>query len=151
MKILKIVGLLLLIGIIIIQFFNPEKNISEDVNYVSAFESETMVTKEVEVILKSTCYDCHSAHTDYPWYGSIAPLSFWIQDHIEHGKEELNFSEWTNYSIKKKDHKLEEIIEEVEEGKMPLKEYTYTHKDAQLSKEQVETLVIWAKAARANY
>jgi hypothetical protein len=63
----------------------------------------------------------------------------------------LNFSDWQNYDTKKKDHKLEELIEEVKEGEMPLKEYTWTHGDAKLTQEQINALVSWAKDARANY
>jgi len=63
----------------------------------------------------------------------------------------LNFSDWENYDAKKKDHKLEEVIEEVKEGEMPLNEYTWTHADAKLSDEQISALLAWADGARANY
>ena len=63
----------------------------------------------------------------------------------------MNFSDWENYDAKKKDHKLEEVIEEVKEGEMPLNEYTWTHADAKLSDEQISALLAWADEARANY
>ena len=151
MKILKIIGWIALIAFVVIQFIRPEKNISESQDYVLAFETETTPSDEVKTILKSACYDCHSDNTKYPWYNNIAPVSFWLAEHIEHGKEELNFSDWENYSIKKKDHKLEELVEEVEEGKMPLDEYTWTHKDARLTVEQKDVLFEWAKNTRAGY
>jgi hypothetical protein len=74
-----------------------------------------------------------------------------LADHIEEGKEHLNFSDWENYDSKKKDHKLEEVIEEVKEGEMPLNEYTWTHADAKLSDEQISALLAWADEARAKY
>lgn len=151
MKILKIIGWVALVALIIIQFFRPEKNSTDNPDYVLAFESETKPSAEVKVILESACYDCHSANTEYPWYNNIAPVSFWLEEHIEHGKEHFNVSDWENYSPKKKDHKLEELIEEVEEGEMPLNEYTWTHKDARLTKEQRDMLILWAKEARATY
>lgn len=97
-------------------------------------------TSEVTSLLKSACYDCHSNESRYPWYSEVAPISWWLQDHIDEGKEHLNFSIWGTYSDKRADHKLEECAEEVEEGEMPLDSYTWTHNDANLSAEQRELL-----------
>lgn len=150
MKIVKKIAIALLVIFIGMQFFRPEKNQAEG-DYVAAFEAETQPSTEVKTILKTACYDCHSANTVYPWYNNIAPVSYWLADHVEEGKEELNFSDWENYTVKKKDHKLEELVEEVGEGKMPLKEYTWTHYDARLDESQKNALMDWAKAARSNY
>lgn len=151
MKILKKIAILLLVVFLGMQFFRPDKNITEASDYVAAFELETNPSLEVKALLKTTCYDCHSNKTVYPWYSNIAPISYWMDEHIEHGKDELNFSEWASYSVKKKDHKLEELIEEVEEGKMPLKEYTWTHSEARFTDEQRQLLMTWAKEARLKY
>ncbi|MDF0706041.1 MAG: heme-binding domain-containing protein [Bacteroidota bacterium] len=150
MKIVKKIAIALLVVLIGMQFYRPEKN-TADGDYVATFEAETQPSAEVKQILKTACYDCHSANTEYPWYNNIAPVSYWLADHIEDGKKHLDFSDWANYDTKKKDHKLEEVIEEVKEGKMPLNEYTWTHGDAKLSDEQISALVAWADAARANY
>lgn len=139
-----------MIILIAMQFYRPDKNTAQG-DYVAAFEAETQPSTEVKQILKTACYDCHSANTEYPWYNNIAPVSYWLANHIEDGKRHLNFSDWANYDNKKKDHKLEEVIEEVNEGKMPLNEYTWTHADADLSSEQINALVTWAKTARTNY
>ena len=133
------------------QFYRPARNHADLKTYVAAFESETTPTQEVKTILKTACYDCHTANTRYPWYNNIAPVSYWLDHHIDEGKEHLNFSEWEAYSVKKKDHKLEELIEEVEEGEMPLNSYTWTHKDAKLSEKQKNALIDWAKEARKHY
>ncbi|MTI41419.1 heme-binding domain-containing protein [Fulvivirga lutimaris] len=101
---------------------------------------------EVKTILKQACYDCHSYETKYPWYTSVAPLSWWIDEHIQDGRKHFNFSEWGNYDLKKKKHKLEELIHEVEEGEMPLNSYTWAHSEANLSEEQIEALISWTKA-----
>jgi len=150
MKIAKKIAIVLLVVLVGMQFYRPEKNVATG-DYVAAFETETNPTPEAKAILKTACYDCHSANTEYPWYNNIAPVSYWLADHIEDGKKHLNFSDWENYDAKKKDHKLEELIEEVKEGEMPLKEYTWTHGDAKLTQEQINALVSWAKDARANY
>lgn len=129
-------GLLGLLAVLLIaQFFqisktNPEFDASGD------FIAITNPSEEVKTILKEACYDCHSYETNYPWYTYLVPLSYWINNHIKHGREHLNFSIWAEYEAKKADHKLEECAEEVEEEKMPLKSYTITHGNAKLSKEQ---------------
>lgn len=150
MKIAKKIALALLVVLVGMQFYRPEKNVAAS-DYVAAFETETNPSPEVKAILNTACYDCHSDNTEYPWYNNIAPVSYWLADHIEDGKKHLNFSDWQNYDTKKKDHKLEELIEEVKEGEMPLKEYTWTHGDAKLTQEQISTLVAWADGVRANY
>lgn len=150
MKILKKILLALLIILIAMQFYRPEKN-SAETDLKTAFLTETNPSKEVKKILETSCYDCHSNTTAYPWYNNIAPVSYWLADHVKDGKKHLNFSEWENYSVKKKDHKLDEVMETVESGEMPLKEYTWTHKTANLSSTQKEALIEWVKNTRALY
>lgn len=148
MKIVKKILVVLLIAFVLIQFYRPEKN---DAEYrgVKAFETETKPTKEVVAILEKNCYDCHSNKTEYPWYANVAPVSFWLHDHIEDGVKHFNVSKWESYSVKKRDHKLDELIEEVEEGKMPLDSYTWLH--GSITEVEKETLITWAKKARENY
>ena len=130
---------------VIMQFFGIDK---ENPSYPAEndFIAITNPPAEIAQIIKTSCYDCHSYHTEYPWYTSIAPLSWWIGDHIEEGREHFNLSEWGSYSEKKALHKLEEFYEEVEEGEMPLYSYTLIHGEASLSPEQVEKLVTWVKS-----
>ncbi len=98
---------------------------------------------EIQNIIKSSCYDCHSNTTEYPWYTNLAPVSWWIKHHINEGREHLNFSEWANYTDKKADHKLEECIEMIEEGEMPMSSYTFIHKESKLNAEQKLILINW--------
>ncbi|MFT5752517.1 MAG: hypothetical protein ACI828_001692 [Flavobacteriales bacterium] len=134
------------------QFISPDKN-EADTDYASveAFLAETKPVPEVAAVLKETCFDCHSDQTRYPWYAEVAPVSYWLSDHIKDGKKHLNFSKWSEYSVKRKDHKLEEVVEMIEAREMPLDSYTWTHEEARLSDAQVEAIIIWAKAARVNY
>ncbi len=150
MKIVKKILIVLLLALVVIQFFRPEKNVS-DPNDLEAFITQTRPPKDVQIILKTACYDCHTNNTEYPWYAEVAPISFWLDDHIKHGKGHLNFSEWDTYSNKKKDHKLEELIEEVKSGAMPLDSYTWVHGDAKLTKEQTIQLLEWAETVRFIY
>ena len=150
MKILKKVGLFLALILLIAQFFGPEKNEGELASLVP-FITETNPPKEVQNILKNACFDCHSNVTKYPWYNTITPVNYWLNGHVKNGKKHLNFSEWNNYSLKKKEHKMDELHEEVAKKKMPLKSYTYTHSDANLTPKQIDAIVNWGKKAQANY
>lgn len=95
-----------------------------------------MVNKVPSVIynqLKVSCYDCHSNNTAYPWYNKIQPAAWYLEDHVNEGKEELNFNEWENYSDRRKKSKLRAIINQIESGEMPMDSYTLIHRDALLN------------------
>ncbi len=139
----------LVILMVTIQFFRPDKN--EGDMKLAPFLADTNAPTEVGEIIKNACADCHSNRTKYPWYSNIAPISFKMAAHVIEGKEELNFSEWQSYSIKKKDHKLEEIIEELDEKEMPLKSYLLMHNEARLTNKQVEMMKNWASTKRKAY
>ena len=150
MKILKKILISVSIVLVISQFFSPEKN-NGDIATVAAFIAETNPPKDVKNILETTCFDCHSAKTTYPWYNAITPVNYWLNEHIQDGKKHLNFSKWNTYSLKKKEHKMDELHEEVEEGKMPLNSYTWTHSEAKLSPAQIAAVVTWGKKVQADY
>lgn len=150
MKWIKRFLILALVVFVVMQFIRPDKN---EGGYASleTFLAETKPTPAVATTLQTACYDCHSNQTNYPWYNNIAPVSFWLDDHIIDGKKHLNFSDWSAYSVKRKDHKLEEVVEMLEKGEMPLDEYTWTHGEAKLSDQQIKELVQWVGAARVQY
>ncbi|WP_452598729.1 heme-binding domain-containing protein [Pontimicrobium sp. MEBiC01747] len=150
MKGLKKILIVLLAIFIVAQFFGPEKN-EGDIASMDAFLEETNPPEDVKVILQESCFDCHSNVTRYPWYNNITPVNYWLADHIEHGTKHFNVSKWNGNSIKRKDHKFEELIEMVEKKEMPLPSYTWTHSEANLSDEQIEAVVKWAKEVRLKY
>ena len=141
----------LAVVLVLIQFYRPDLNNSNYESAVNEFIQQNNVTSEVESVLKTSCFDCHSNHTSYPFYAQVAPISFWINHHVEEGKEHLNFSDWNNYSTKKKLHKLDEIIEEIDEHEMPLGSYTLIHRDAKLNEESSNLLINWSKELQNAY
>jgi hypothetical protein len=147
-KIFKFILILALVALVVMQFIRPDKN---EAGYegVAHFENETKPASSVAGILKDNCYDCHSNQTNYPWYAEIAPVNSWLADHVKDGKKHFNVSAWKDYSIKKKDHKLEELLEMVEEGEMPLDSYTWLH--GKLSENATKLLLQWATVARLQY
>ena len=103
------------------------------------------VPENIEWILQSSCYDCHSNETIYPWYSYVAPVSFLVSRDTRKGRKHLNFSEWQSLSKSDKAKALDEIGEEVGEGEMPMKIYPITHPDARLSDEQRKEIIAWAE------
>jgi hypothetical protein len=147
-RILKSFGFILVLAFIILQFFRPEKN-NDGYGSLSNFEKETKVSEEVLSILKKNCFDCHTNQTNYPWYAELAPISYWLNDHINDGKKHFNMSEFNNYSVKRKRKKMDELIEEVKEGEMPLESYTWIH--GKITEKEKEILIQWATMAILNY
>ena len=150
MKIVKKILISVSIVLVVAQFFGPKKN-DGDLTTVAAFMEETKPPEDVKKILETTCFDCHSAKSTYPWYNAITPLNYWLDEHIQDGKKHLNFSKWNEYSLKKKEHKMDELHEEVEEGEMPLNSYTWTHSEANLTSAQIAAVVTWGKKVQADY
>jgi hypothetical protein len=134
----------LLVVLVAIQFIRIDKD-NPPVEESQEFMTLTNPPAEIATLMKTACYDCHSHETKYPWYTNVSPVSWWVKDHIDEGREHLNFSVWGTYSAKKAAHKLEECYEEVEEGHMPLPSYLWVHSEAKLSEEQVNLLVSWFK------
>jgi hypothetical protein len=145
-KILLIVVLLF----VAIQFIPVAYNENKEVASKS-IEQIHHVPEGVLTTLKTSCYDCHSNQTHYPWYAKIQPVAFWIGDHIEEGKDELNFSTFGDYSLRKQFHKLEEISEQIEENEMPLKSYTIIHGNTVLSDIQKNEMKEWVTSLRDSF
>jgi hypothetical protein len=146
-KIIKRTFQILLLAFIVIQFFRPAKNKSDE---MSSKDISTLypMPENVQNILKTSCTDCHSNNTVYPWYAEIQPVAWWLDKHIRDGKKDLNFSEFAGYRIRRQYRKLEEINELVKENEMPLESYLWIHKNAALSNEQKLVLANWVTALR---
>lgn len=145
MRFTKKIILLLLVVFAFMQFFRPEKNIAANDLTDSNILQMYAPSDSVNMILDKACNDCHTNNTDYPWYAEVQPFAWILNNHIQDGKKHLNFSEFGNYSLRKQYHKMEEVIEEVKEGKMPLDSYTWMHADAKLTNNEKLLLSNWAQ------
>ena len=134
----------LLVVLVAIQFFQIDKT-----NPVADEKLDFLVmnntSPEIATQIKASCYDCHSNQSVYPAYTYVQPVGWFVKNHIEEGKEHLNFSEFGNYSAKKQAHKLEESYEMIEKGEMPLSSYTIIHKEAVLDEAQQTALINYFK------
>lgn len=140
-KIIKITVVIGILAFVVIQFFQPAKNTSDDVkNHIFTQEQ---LPEDVREILKTSCVDCHSNNTNYLWYHKIAPVSWLVSNDVIKGKKELNFSEWGEMDDYDKIGAIEDIRQEIEQKTMPIKPYVIMHPEAKLSDEEVAVLTAW--------
>lgn len=130
----------ILIGI---QFIQPKLNVN-NTPQLNDITTTTLIPQDILISLHKACYDCHSNNSTYPWYSYIQPIGWYIKNHINEGKDELNFSTFATLSIRQQIKKYSEIAREVTENEMPLKSFTLMHKNAILTKEETKRLINWA-------
>jgi hypothetical protein len=132
---------------ILAQFSRPART-NPVVDQSLALESRVQVSPLVSAIIDRSCSDCHSNKTRWPWYSNVAPVSWFVIDHVNEGRQNLNFSEWGRYTKRDTDGLLKQICQEVKAGAMPLSSYTPLHPGSKLSAEDKKTLCDWANAER---
>lgn len=141
---LKKIGWAFLIALIAIQFIRPAKN-QTSAAQPHSIQTKFPMSEPVAAIYKKACADCHSNNSNYPWYANIQPVYWWLDHHIEEGKEHLNLDDYTNKRLRYQYHKMEEVIEQVNAGEMPLNSYTWIHSDARLTPAEKSMLTGWAQ------
>lgn len=148
-KALKIVVIGLLCAFAVLQFFRPDMT-NPPVNGAETLESTAVVPENVRAVLKRSCSDCHSNETVYPWYAQVQPAGWFLKDHIDEGRRELNFSVWNTYDARRQRRKLDEICEQVNGKLMPLPSYLWIHRSAKLSDEEAKSLCDWATTEKTR-
>jgi len=140
----KIIWLILIGLAVIIQFFpsgRPETTADKQADLIA----NNNLPDSVKQILKTSCYDCHSNETVYPWYAYVAPVSWLVSRDVRIGRKKLNFSEWENLDKIKKATQLDNISDEVDDEEMPMPIYLVMHSDAKLTQEQRNALIAWTE------
>lgn len=146
-RVLKLTLLVCACGFALIQFERPAQT-NPGVVEERALAAHVQVSPEVQTIFTRACADCHSNQTRWPWYSQVAPVSWWLTDHVNHGRRHLNFSDWARYDTAEADHLLGNICRTVKGNVMPLSSYTLMHRDAVLSPQDVGTLCAWSQGER---
>ncbi len=103
---------------------------------------------DVARILERGCRDCHSNDTRWPWYTNVAPISWLLVDHVTHGREHFNMSEWGTYSEDDQDKLLGSICSLTRKGRMPMPSYLWIHRESRLSPSDVAALCAWSDKMR---
>jgi len=132
MKTFKTILYWFLIFIAVIQFVpvdRTNKPVVKRDNFVDIYKTPP----KIQILLKNACYDCHSNETVYPKYAYVAPVSWSIKQHVNEGREHLNFSEWRTFNRDLKKNMLESSAADLKQNRMPLPGYIAQHPEARLS------------------
>lgn len=108
------------------------------------------IDASVLAILRRSCADCHSEDTHYPWYSYVAPVSWLVESDVDGGRRHLDFSNWSDYPLVRKERSLSEIANQVKDRDMPLPQYTWIHRNAKLSAADVDAIFAWTQQERAR-
>ena len=144
-RVLKLLGLALILILIVFQFFRPDQNNAPS---DPGLDMLTLVSPpdEVAELISNSCYDCHSNRTAYPWYSRISPVSWYLNKHIREGKEDLNFSLYGELDKADKIGLFADFCDVLDAGTMPLQSYTMIHRAARLSQEDRALLCEWSES-----
>jgi len=132
------IGIVLIVVLIVIQFVPIEQT-------NPPVESDVPAPSELKAVLRRSCYDCHSNETRWLWYARVAPVSWLIANDVKEGRREVNFSVWNQFTGTRRARKFKEIVEQVEQNKMPQWYYLIMHPEAKLSAGDKEMIIRWAK------
>ena len=111
-------------------------------------ERPLLSNPEITQVLLRACGNCHSNHTEWPWYSHVPPVSWWIAQHVREGREKLDFSEWETYSAWQKRDKLDSMCGLISTGRMPPRLYTAMHPEARLSEKDKKAMCAPTKSNR---
>lgn len=143
-KVLRWVLLVAVSLFVIAQFIRPAKT-NPAADQSLALEANMQVDPKVSAIIDRSCADCHSNKTRWPWYTNVAPVSWFVINHVNEGRHDLNLSEWGKYSARRQTDKLGQICQMVKEGEMPLSSYTPLHPGSKLTADDVKTICDWTE------
>lgn len=146
-KVLKWLVVALAVVFIGLQFVRPART-NPAVDQTQTIHAHLQMTPQVAAIIDRSCQDCHSNTTRWPWYSNVVPASWFLVDHVNEGRQHLNFSEWGRLDRRRADKRLEEMCEEVSDKLMPLDSYTWIHRSAKLSADDIKTLCDWTETER---
>lgn len=150
MKTLKLIFGILLLALILIQFFPTMKNISNDIPSTDIVQSRE-VPSQVATLVHNACYDCHSNNTKYPWYNRVQPFAWVLEGHITDAKRKLNFNEFETYDREKQKKKFQLMRKLIQENKMPLSSYKMMHAESRLSSDEKKMIIDWIEDELKNY
>src|SRR6266852_1441083 len=141
---------IVLVGLLLIaQFVRPART-NPPLDESKTIQARTQMTPEVAAIFDRSCRDCHSNKTVWPWYTNVAPVSWFIANHVNEARPLLNFSEWGKLDRDRQAKKLQQMCDEVTDGGMPLSTYTPLHPGSKLTPADVKVLCDWTDAERAR-
>ncbi|MEO8608169.1 MAG: heme-binding domain-containing protein [Chloroflexota bacterium] len=96
---------------------------------------------QTQALVERACMNCHSNETTWPWYASIAPSSWLTSIHVHAARQQLNLSELNNGQGFRRSRVFEEMVQQIQAGNMPPKDYQILHPEARLSDAEKQQLI----------
>lgn len=149
MKTLKTIVFWVLVSFTLIQFIPTDKT-NKPINHAVNFIDVKKPPAKVVALLKNACYDCHSNETIYPKYAYIAPFSWSVKDHINEGREHMNFSVWNTYNSDLKVNMVKKSIQTLQNKTMPMPAYILYHDEANLTDAERSILIKYFEEILSN-
>ena len=147
-RVRRYAGIVAVVIVLAIQFIRPART-NPTTDPTATLAAQMKVPAEVSAILGRGCRDCHSNETRWPWYSNVAPVSWWVIDHVNHGRSHFNYSEWAKYPADEKAKLLKDACELTQKGEMPLPSYLWMHGHARLSSSDTATICAWTRTHSA--
>ncbi len=125
---LPLIGAFLLLQLVPYRISNP-----------SARHEPTWASARTRQLTVAACYDCHSNEVQTPWYGKVAPVSWWLTSHVNDGRDALNFSDWRGPG----GEGAQDAVETIRDGSMPPSYFTWfgLHSNAKLTQAEKDELI----------
>ena len=149
LKLLKWVVIVIACLFVVVQFKRPART-NPPVDPSQTIEALTQMTPAVSAILDRSCRDCHSNRTVWPLYTNVSPVSWFIADHVNEGRRNLNLSEWGKYDKDRQAKKLQQMCDLAQDGVMPLSVYTPLHAGSKPTADDIKVLCAWTESERAH-
>lgn len=128
-----------------IQLIRPART-NPPVDPARTLQARHRVPADVKEALDRACRDCHSHETRWPWYSNVAPVSWFVIEHVNHGRSHFNFSDWAQYEPKEADELITKSCKLTREGSMPMPSYLRMHSDARLTARDIDAICSWASS-----
>ncbi|MDH3539246.1 MAG: heme-binding domain-containing protein [Acidimicrobiia bacterium] len=126
-------GLVAAVGLLVVIQIVPYDRAHHNPPVVAEPPWDSLATRD---LVARACYDCHSNETIWPWYTSIAPISWLTTRDVTEGRAKLNYSEWTG-----REQETDEMVETIQEGEMPPIYYGWVHSSARLTEVETQQLI----------
>jgi len=148
-RVLKAGGIAAIVLLLAAQLVRPAR-INPPVPESRSLEAVARITPAVSAVLERACRDCHSNRTVWPWYSNVAPVSWFVIDHVNHARSHLNFSTWADYEPRRAGKLLRSMCGETKNGYMPLPSYLLVHRHARLTSDDIAALCAWSSVEFAK-
>ena len=135
-------GWLLLMVFIVSQFVRPART-NPATDPTRSLLHVRPIPTHVASTLDRACRDCHSNDTEWPWYSNVAPVSWFVIDHVNHGRSHFNYSDWSRYDAEESRRLLATMCRLAREQEMPLSSYTWMHRQSRLRPADIDALCSW--------